>query len=311
MTSGCPETTVRQARCVSIPRPSSALRPRGVGCGPLLLRPHAAGSLLPVGPAAPAPGDRSPGPRSKQGSLTPSAAFAGSRVTRGSPTQRCLEGGSTSAALIPVVRCSLEQRPSALRGDTRSSMDLGSATRGFEPPPRDLRSLTTSALLPQPRRPASGACSTDESSSSRKCVATPATSVPSLGLFPLRGAPSGPVPTPPRWPVRRSGSLPLLPSRRRSPRRPLPSGLLRSVANEGPAPSVRSGGFPSSPKVASLRVSHVKELAVTTSKVVAESREELGSRRSLGDCRPIVRRDQGRCRHRANHPRIGRTPTSA
>jgi len=214
---------------------------------------------FPSARSAPAPGDRSPAPRSKQGSVAPAAAFAGDRVTTGSPSQRCLEGGSTSAAFVPSARCSLEQRTPALRGDTRSSMDLGSATRGFEPPPRDLRSLTTSALLPQSRRPAPGACSTDESSPSRECVATPATSVPSLGFVPPPRLSAGPVPTPPRWPVRRSCGLPLLPSRRRSPLRPLSSELLRSVANEGPTPSVRSGGFPSSPKVASLGVSHVKE----------------------------------------------------
>jgi hypothetical protein len=123
---------------------------------------------------------------------------------------------------------------------------------GFEPPPRDLCSFTTSALLPQPRRPAPGACSTDESSSSRECVATPATSVPSLGLFPLRGAPSGPVPTPPRWPVRRSDGLPLLPSRRRSPRRPLRDRIAPIRSERGPdavcsirgLPFVAEGGLP-------------------------------------------------------------------
>lgn len=127
MSSGCPEPIVRQARCVSIPRPSSVLRPRGVGCGPLIIRPHAAGSLLPVGPAAPAPRDHSPGPRSDQGSPAPSAAFAGDRVT-GSFPHPAMSRGWVDLRGVRSVR-SLLSRATCVGASRRHSVFDGSRAR--------------------------------------------------------------------------------------------------------------------------------------------------------------------------------------
>jgi hypothetical protein len=182
---GCPRVT----RSIGCPmKPARGHRLGSVsGSAPLAGRAFRMWSLVPV----PLAGSDTPPDRSGGG-------FRNEALLLLLPPSRV--GGWLEAPRRPITRSPSDLRPRFVRslrfvrtrdGALGCPMDLGGGSGSSR--------SRSSPVVPSPsvtcalagHRPTSGSFSTDESSRIRRCVATSGFSVPSLGLFPLRGSPPG------------------------------------------------------------------------------------------------------------------------
>ena len=240
---------------------------RGSGCGPRLLVPHSTGrSLSRPARTLPCSPDCSREPLRSRALRIP---LSSSRATGcfGVSTRPAMSRGRVRPPLAVESRCSAPPLGGTFRRRRSTRQFDGSRARGgcFEHPPRDLRSFTTFALLPQPDGRLQGLVPPTSPACARSVLQLRSTLflpwVCSPSQVAARTSAAAPLPEElgaRRPPIARG------PSRSRSPRRPRSRGLLqwsRTVARgrlfegRGGVPSGVEAGGP----VPAWGFVHVKE----------------------------------------------------